>query len=116
MSSSTADECSVQALLEAYDLPLHVASVFIIAAFSLLGALLPVIAHWAPRSHLPEKFLVAGNYFGTGVVIATAFVHMIPVSHDDTHAARDCYNVPTAHACSASSTSQLHSYLSGLRL
>jgi solute carrier family 39 (zinc transporter), member 1/2/3 len=70
----------VQAFVEAYDLPLHIASVFIIAGFSLLGAVLPVLAHWTSSSHLPEKLLVAGNYFGTGVVIATAFVHMIPVS------------------------------------
>eukprot|EP00953_Heterococcus_sp_UTEX-ZZ885_P019220 10745-Heterococcus_DN1.PRE.3 len=72
-----AKQCS-GAAVHAYDMPLHILAVFLIAFFSFLGAVLPLIAFWVPRLQVPENLLVAGNFFGVGVVISTAFVHMIP--------------------------------------
>jgi hypothetical protein len=57
----------------------YLAFFVVFPGFSLLGCSLPVAAHWVQK--VPEKLLVMGNFFGCGVVIATAFIHMIPVRY-----------------------------------
>lgn len=69
--------CGANALAS-YSLALHVGAVFIIGSLSCTGTLLPILAYRYPALKPPDNVLVAGNFFGTGVVIATAFVHMIP--------------------------------------
>ncbi|OQE32142.1 hypothetical protein PENSTE_c001G08829 [Penicillium steckii] len=65
-----------------YDLPLHVAAVFIIFFVSGLGCAFPILATRFPRLHVPSSFLFFVSHFGTGVLIATAFVHLLPTAFE----------------------------------
>jgi solute carrier family 39 (zinc transporter), member 1/2/3 len=67
-------QCS-GAAVHAYDMPLHILAVFLIAFFSFLGAILPLIAFWAPRLQVPENLLVAGNFFGIGESLCAFCMH-----------------------------------------
>ncbi|KAG9231385.1 zinc-regulated transporter 2 [Amylocarpus encephaloides] len=65
---------------ENYDLPLHVAAVFVVLAASLAGAGFPVVAKRVSWMKIPPNLFFACKHFGTGVLIATAFVHLIPTA------------------------------------
>ncbi|CAK4642164.1 unnamed protein product [Aphanomyces euteiches] len=76
---AAADDCG--ALLNAgepYDLPLHVAAVFIILGVSFLGSMFPVVAKHVACLRKNPSILALLNSFGFGVVLSTAFVHLIP--------------------------------------
>lgn len=64
----------------AYDLPLHVAALFIILGTSSIACAFPILATRFPRMHIPPAFLFFVTHFGTGVLIATAFVHLLPTA------------------------------------
>ena len=40
----------------------------------------PLIAKRFPRLHIPPAFLFFARHFGTGVLIATAFAHLLPTA------------------------------------
>ncbi|KAJ5776565.1 uncharacterized protein N7511_001576 [Penicillium nucicola] len=64
----------------AYDLPLHIAALFIILGTSTIACAFPILATRFPRLHIPTSFLFFVSHFGTGVLIATAFVHLLPTA------------------------------------
>jgi zinc transporter ZupT len=66
----------------AYDLPLHVAALFIILGTSTIACAFPILATRFPRLHIPSSFLFFVSHFGTGVLIATAFVHLLPTAFE----------------------------------
>jgi hypothetical protein len=59
-----------------YDFPLHVAAVFIVFLASIGGAGFPVVAKKVKWMKIPPKVFFFTKHFGTGVLIATAFVHV----------------------------------------
>ncbi|KDO20023.1 hypothetical protein SPRG_14171 [Saprolegnia parasitica CBS 223.65] len=61
-----------------YDHPMHYAAVGIIFAASLLGSMLPVASSYVSCLRNGRRAIEVLNSFGFGVVIATAFIHMIP--------------------------------------
>ncbi|KAE8354607.1 ZIP zinc transporter-domain-containing protein [Aspergillus coremiiformis] len=63
-----------------YNLPLHVGGLFIILSVSTLACAFPVLAVWFPRLRIPSSGLFFVSHFGTGVLIATAFVHLLPTA------------------------------------
>ncbi|KAK4195751.1 Zinc/iron permease [Triangularia verruculosa] len=63
-----------------YDLPLHVAGLFMVLAASIFGAGFPVVAKKVKWVKVPTSVFFACKHFGTGVLIATAFVHLLPVA------------------------------------
>ncbi|KAA8642481.1 putative plasma membrane zinc ion transporter [Aspergillus tanneri] len=63
-----------------YNTGLHVAAVFIILSVSTLACVFPVLAAWSPRLRIPAGALFFVSHFGTGVLIATAFVHLLPTA------------------------------------
>lgn len=65
---------------DTYDLPLHVAALFIILATSTIACAFPILATRFPRLRIPPSFLFFVSHFGTGVLIATAFVHLLPTA------------------------------------
>ncbi|KAG0224681.1 high-affinity Zn(2+) transporter zrt1 [Mortierella sp. GBA43] len=75
-----ADECSTDEDMSEYNTRLHVASVFIILAASTVGVFMPVIASKVRILRLSNKLLTLGKQFGTGVILATAFIHMMPTA------------------------------------
>ncbi|KZS94642.1 ZIP zinc/iron transport family [Sistotremastrum niveocremeum HHB9708] len=56
---------------------LRIASIFIIMAMSMFGALFPVIAKRIPAMGVPKIAFEFAKYFGSGVIIATAFIHLL---------------------------------------
>ncbi|GLB41876.1 putative ZIP Zinc transporter [Lyophyllum shimeji] len=58
-------------------LGLRVASIFIILVGSSSGALFPVLARRSSWLHVPKAVFDFAKYFGSGVIIATAFIHLL---------------------------------------
>ncbi|KAF4593376.1 high-affinity Zn(2+) transporter zrt1 [Pleurotus pulmonarius] len=56
---------------------LRVASIFIIMVGSTAGALFPVLARRSSWLHVPKSMFDFAKYFGSGVIIATAFIHLL---------------------------------------
>lgn len=63
-----------------YDVPLHVGALFIIFGVSSFGSGLPLLAKKFPVLRIPKPFFFAVRHFGTGVLLATAFVHLLPTA------------------------------------
>ncbi|KAI0113381.1 Zinc/iron permease [Daldinia grandis] len=63
-----------------YDLALHTVGLFLVLAASIFGAGFPVAAKKISWLKVPEKVFFACKHFGTGVLIATAFVHLLPTA------------------------------------
>ncbi|KAF2266098.1 Fe transport protein 3 [Lojkania enalia] len=63
-----------------YDFPLHVAAVFIVFFASIGGCGFPVVAKKVKWMKIPPKVFFFCKHFGTGVLIATAFVHLLPTA------------------------------------
>lgn len=70
------DACSGQVKSTDYDLGLHVAALFIILGVSGGACALPLFV-----SRFPIRgFFFTVRHFGTGVLLATAFVHLLPTA------------------------------------
>ena len=65
---------------EDYNLSLHIGALFIILGVSASACAFPLIALQIPQLHIPPRFLFFVRHFGTGVLIATAFVHLFPTA------------------------------------
>ncbi|KAF2823283.1 Zip-domain-containing protein [Ophiobolus disseminans] len=63
-----------------YDLPFHVGGLFIILVVSSTACAFPILVIKFPRLRIPPTFLFGAKHFGTGVLIATAFVHLLPTA------------------------------------
>ncbi|KAM0335091.1 hypothetical protein ACHAQA_000125 [Verticillium albo-atrum] len=66
--------------VQEYDLPLHVGALFIILTVSFLACAFPLIAKKVHWMRIPPNFFFGVRHFGTGVLIATAFVHLLPTA------------------------------------
>lgn len=55
--------------MEAYDLPLHIGSVFILLGVSLLGTLAPVVVRLSSRRPAVAAALRLGSFFGKQQVL-----------------------------------------------
>ncbi|KAF7308272.1 hypothetical protein HMN09_00675200 [Mycena chlorophos] len=64
-------------------LSLRVASVFIILLCGTSGALFPVLAARSKWLHVPKGLFDFAKYFGSGVIIATAFIHLLDPAMDE---------------------------------
>ncbi|KAG8980947.1 high-affinity Zn(2+) transporter zrt1 [Tulasnella sp. 427] len=62
---------------------LRIASIFVILAGSSFGALLPVVAKRSPFLKLPKTVYEFAKYFGSGVIIATAFIHLLAPAFEE---------------------------------
>lgn len=70
------DACSGQVKTTDYDLGLHVAALFIILGVSGGACAIPLLV-----SRFPIRgFFFTVRHFGTGVLLATAFVHLLPTA------------------------------------
>ncbi|KAF2452699.1 Zinc/iron permease [Lineolata rhizophorae] len=64
----------------AYNTPLHVFALVLILVLSTLACSFPIIVRRFPRLPVPHQVLFLSRHFGTGVLIATAFVHLLPTA------------------------------------
>ncbi|CAF4555317.1 unnamed protein product, partial [Rotaria sp. Silwood1] len=65
---------------ELYNLKLRIVSVFVLLIVSLLGASIAVVSAYSKRLHIPTTIINTGKFFGTGVILATAFIHILPAA------------------------------------
>ncbi|KAK6541107.1 hypothetical protein TWF694_008481 [Orbilia ellipsospora] len=63
-----------------YDTGLHVLALVIVLALSTLACGFPILVRRVPRMKVPHHFLFLARHFGTGVLLATAFVHLLPTA------------------------------------
>ena len=63
-----------------YNTPLHAGALFIILFVSTTACAFPILAVRFPGLRIPASFFFAIRHFGTGVLIATAFVHLLPTA------------------------------------
>lgn len=63
-------------------LGLRIASIFIIWFGSTLGATFPVFAKQNPWLRIPDWAFFIAKYFGSGVIVATAFIHLLSPAED----------------------------------
>lgn len=57
-------------------LGVRISAIFVILVGSLWGAWFPVFAKRRPGLKVPEVAFFIAKYFGSGVIIATAFIHV----------------------------------------
>jgi zinc transporter 1/2/3 len=62
---------------------LRIASIFVIFVGSALGALLPVFLARTSRMRVPKLCFFIAKYFGTGVILATAWMHLLSPASDN---------------------------------
>ena len=63
-----------------YNTSIHVGALFLILFLSTLACSFPVIVRRFPRLPVPNHAIFISRHFGTGVLIATAFVHLLPTA------------------------------------
>jgi len=61
---------------------LRIASIFVIWIGSTLGAVFPIFAKHHPGLGIPDFVFFIAKFFGSGVIIATAFVHLLSPAED----------------------------------
>ncbi|KAK7520287.1 ZIP zinc transporter-like protein [Phyllosticta citriasiana] len=64
-----------------YNTPLHVFALILILVLSVFACSFPIIVRRFPKLPVPHHFLFLSRHFGTGVLIATAFVHLLPTAY-----------------------------------
>ncbi|KAK6543047.1 hypothetical protein TWF694_006976 [Orbilia ellipsospora] len=63
-------------------LGLRISAIFVILIGSMFGALFPVIAHRHPGMRGQKRIFFVAKYFGSGVIVATAFIHLLAPAND----------------------------------
>ncbi|KAF1936741.1 Zinc/iron permease [Clathrospora elynae] len=63
-----------------YNTPIHVFALFLILLLSTAACSFPIVVKRFPSIPVPHQFLFISRHFGTGVLIATAFVHLLPTA------------------------------------
>lgn len=73
-------QCGSGGVQEDYNLPLHVGALFIILTVSASACAFALVVTKVPALRINPRFLFAVRHFGTGVLLATAFVHLLPTA------------------------------------
>lgn len=73
-------QCGSSGKVQNYDLGLHVFALFLILFLSILACAFPIAAKRIPAIPVPRRALFLSRHFGTGVLLATAFVHLLPTA------------------------------------
>lgn len=79
------DECGAGEVEDNYDLALHVGAVFIQLGISCIAVFTPVVLHKlniSMKSPAIKVTLEIFKFFGTGIIISTAFIHLLPASYE----------------------------------
>ncbi|GAB7354079.1 hypothetical protein MBLNU459_g4653t1 [Dothideomycetes sp. NU459] len=73
-------QCGSRGARQEYNTPLHVFALFLILTLSTFACSFPIVVRRIPRISVPHHFLFLSRHFGTGVLIATGFVHLLPTA------------------------------------
>ncbi|TKY90119.1 hypothetical protein EX895_000117 [Sporisorium graminicola] len=71
---------------------LRVGAIFIIWASSTVVTLFPVLTRRVPRLAIHREVFDFAKYFGSGVIIATAFIHLLAAAASDEELGSTCLN------------------------
>ncbi|ESZ98748.1 hypothetical protein SBOR_0854 [Sclerotinia borealis F-4128] len=63
-----------------YNTSAHVYALVLILVLSTIACGFPLISQRSSKSDQPNRFIFLSQHFGTGVLIATAFVHLLPTA------------------------------------
>ncbi|KAH7123804.1 Zinc/iron permease [Dendryphion nanum] len=74
--------CGTKGGRGSYNTSLHVFALFLILALSTAACSFPIVVKRFPKVPVPHQFLFISRHFGTGVLIATAFVHLLPTAFE----------------------------------
>ncbi|KAI1124727.1 Fe transport protein 3 [Nemania abortiva] len=72
--------CGSDTQVGEYDVGIHTLGLFLVLLASIFGAGFPVAAQKIKWLKVPTKIFFACKHFGTGVLVATAFVHLLPTA------------------------------------
>ncbi|CAF1607878.1 unnamed protein product [Adineta ricciae] len=74
------NECVVtdEEINDTYNLTIRIVSVFVLLIVSFLGAAISVVSTRVKSLHINPIIINTGKFFGSGVVLATGFIHMLP--------------------------------------
>ncbi|KAJ5731509.1 uncharacterized protein N7483_006017 [Penicillium malachiteum] len=61
----------------------RISSIFVIGIISSIATFFPVVAKRAPRLRIPLYVYLFAKYFGAGVIIATAFIHLLDPAYSE---------------------------------
>ena len=61
---------------------LRISAIFVILIGSSFGAIFPVLAHRFRSLGMPGWTFFVAKYFGSGVIVATAFIHLLAPAHE----------------------------------
>jgi zinc transporter 1/2/3 len=61
----------------------RISAIFVILIVSSAATFFPVLAKRAPRLRIPLYVYLFAKYFGAGVIIATAFIHLLDPAYDE---------------------------------
>ena len=76
-------QCASASTLEDYNLGLHIFAVFLILLCGTLACCFPTIVKAYPRLAISKRALFICRHFGTGVLIALAFAHLLPTAFEN---------------------------------
>ena len=75
LESAVTDSCGSPPF--SCQLELRIAAIFVIFVTSLAGTLFPIVSRRVRSIRIPEIVFEGTKYFGSGVILATAFVHLL---------------------------------------
>ncbi|KAL4804566.1 Zinc/iron permease [Aspergillus unguis] len=77
--------CYLNAGENEYDgrLGARISAIFVIFVVSTAVTFFPMLAKRIPRLHIPQYAYLFARYFGAGVIIATAFIHLLDPAYDE---------------------------------
>lgn len=77
--------CALAASANDYNgqLGARISALFVILIVSTLATFFPVVAKRVPRMHIPLYVYLFARYFGAGVIIATAFIHLLDPAYTE---------------------------------
>ncbi|WYZ44501.1 hypothetical protein EsH8_VII_000937 [Colletotrichum jinshuiense] len=65
---------------ESYDTPLHIGALVLILALSTISCGIPLLPRRTSKGRPQSRILFYCQHFGTGVLLATSFVHLLPTA------------------------------------
>jgi zinc transporter 1/2/3 len=77
--------CAIEATANEYNgqLGARISALFIILILSTVTTFFPVMSKRVPRMHIPLYVYLFARYFGAGVIIATAFIHLLDPAYGE---------------------------------
>jgi solute carrier family 39 (zinc transporter), member 1/2/3 len=61
----------------------RISAIFVIGIVSSVATFFPVVAKRVPRLHIPLYVYLFARYFGAGVIVATAFIHLLDPAYGE---------------------------------